>query len=102
MTRPLKTLKLSDLNNSVGENRCIEELNLSGNENLGSTDNLRQLSENFKSKKSLAVLRLGEINLADFGIKLLSSMLLRELPITYLDIQNNNIQDSGFKALVTA
>ena len=86
--------------NSVGENKCIEELNLSGNENLGNTDNLRQLSEGLKSNKSLSILRLGGINLSDFGIKLLTTTLLQELPISYLDIQNNNIQDSGFKALI--
>ena len=87
--------------NSIGENKCIEELNLSGNENLGNTDNLRQLSEGLKSNTSLSILRLGGINLGDFGLKLLTSTLLRELPISYLDIQNNNIQDSGFKTLIS-
>lgn len=85
---------------SVGKNRSIKELILSGNENIGNTDNLRQLSEGLKLNKSLYTLRLGGINLSDFGIKLLSATLLKEMPLCYLDIQNNNIQDAGFKNLI--
>lgn len=85
---------------SVSENRYIEELNLSGNDSLGVVDNLRQFCEGIKGNRSLSVLKLGGVNLEDFGVKVLMSHLMKELPVSSLDIQNNNIRDPGFKTLM--
>ena len=85
---------------SISENQHIEELNLNGNETLGLVDNLKRLCEGLKNNRSLSVLKIGGLNLEDFGLKILCTYLLKELPLTSLDIQNNNINDSGFKNLM--
>lgn len=85
---------------SVSENQYIEELCLNGNESLSDVENLQQLCEGLKNNRSLSVLKLGGINLEDFGLRILCSHLLNFLPLMALDIQNNNIGDSGLKSMV--
>ena len=85
---------------SVAENKFIEHLDLSGNESLGTAESLTQLCIGLKQNRSLIGLKLGGISLEDFGVKILAAQLLKEIPLAYLDIQNNKIQDNGFKNLL--
>ena len=85
---------------SIAENEYLEELNLNGNDTLSAVENLSQLCKGLKHNRSLSVLKLGGINLEDFGLKILCTYLLNSLPLISLDVQNNGITDSGFKNLM--
>jgi hypothetical protein len=85
---------------SVSENKILETLDLSGNESLSIGENLTKLCLGLRNNRSLSALKIGAINLEDFGVNIIATQLLPGFPVLYLDIQNNGIQDKGFKALV--
>jgi Ran GTPase-activating protein (RanGAP) involved in mRNA processing and transport len=86
---------------SISENSFIECLILSDNQTLGNHENLIQLCEGIKNNRSLLYLNISGLYLGDYGIKILAAHFLKQILLPGLNLQNNNITDSGLSTLMS-
>lgn len=85
---------------SLAKNRCIEELVLNGNESMSEDHILTDFCKEVCENRSIYHLAIGGINFGDAGIRILISHLLNEMPISSIDLQNNQISENGICDLI--
>ncbi|CAG9310605.1 unnamed protein product [Blepharisma stoltei] len=85
---------------SLGCNRYIEELILSGNESLSDVTVFEAFCKEIHENRSLNHIALGGIGFGDSGITIIISTFLNEMPLSSLDLQNNHITEIGFCDLI--
>ena len=87
---------------SIGINQHIESLNLSGNTSIQKDLVFIKFLSGIANNKSLQELVLGNLNLKDKSIEIISKIVFPTMPLMILDLQSNYLTSKGIEMLLSS